>query len=116
MKKDIASVDDIRIFVDRFYQKAAVDPLLGSVFATIDLPAHLPVMYSFWASVLLGDLSYKGNPLKNHLHLPIAREHFERWLALFTKTIDDNFEGEKAEEAKMRAHSIAQIFQAKMNL
>jgi hypothetical protein len=37
-------------------------------------------------------------------------------LSFLKKPIDENFEGEKAEEVKMRADSIAKIFQFKMGL
>ena len=35
--------------------------------------------------------------------------HFDRWLALFFENIDELFEGEKAEDVKYRAYSIATI-------
>jgi hemoglobin len=41
----------------------------------------------------------------------LTPEHFDRWLLLFKSTIDENFEGEKAELAKQRAISIATIMQ-----
>ena len=66
--------------------------------------------------MLLGDQTYKGNPLVKHLKLPIEQKHFNRWLELFRETVTENFKGEKAEEAKMRAQSIADIFQYKMGL
>jgi hemoglobin len=113
---DIVQREDIKTLVDRFYDKAKTDPLLGPVFSKVDWPHHLPIMYDFWSSMLLGDQTYRGNPLQRHLHLAIDKNHFGQWLALFTKTVDENFAGEKAEEAKMRAQSIAGIFQFKMGL
>jgi len=41
-------------------------------------------------------------------------EHFQKWLLLFTETVDQLFEGEKAELAKQRATSIATVMQIKM--
>lgn len=115
-KSDITSRHEIQILVDNFYDKVKVDELLGPVFADLDWPHHLPIMYNFWSSMLLGDQSYRGNPLEKHLRLAITSEHFKRWLELFKQTVNENFSGEKAEEVKMRADSIAGIFQMKMGL
>jgi hemoglobin len=92
------------------------DSLLGPVFSHVDWPHHLPIMYNFWSSMILGDQTYRGNPLQKHLPLAIDKNHFGQWLVLFRKTVDENFEGERAEEIKMRAQSIAGIFQMKMGL
>jgi hemoglobin len=115
-KNDIANRNDIKNLVNSFYDKVKADDLLGPVFSHVDWPHHLPIMYDFWSSMLLGDQTYKGNPLQKHLPLPINSDHFNRWLALFTETVNENFTGEKAEEVKMRAHSIAGIFQHRMGL
>jgi hemoglobin len=114
--KDIAKREDIKILVDRFYEKVKSDKLLGPVFSHVDWPHHLPIMYNFWSSMLLGDQTYSGNPLQKHLHLKIGREHFSRWLELFKETVNENFQGEIAEDAMKRADSIAGIFQYKMGL
>jgi hemoglobin len=119
MKKalhDIVQREDIKTLVDKFYEKAKTDALLGPVFSNVDWPHHLPIMYDFWSSMLLGDQTYRGNPLQRHLPLAIDKNHFSQWLALFTQTVDENFTGEKAEEIKTRAQSIANLFQFKMGL
>jgi hemoglobin len=115
-KHDIVQRDDIQVMVDRFYEKVKADPLLGPVFSHVDWPNHLPVMYDFWSSMLLRDQTYRGNPLQRHLHLAIDTSHFGRWIELFMETVDESFEGEKAEEAKMRGQAIAAVFQVKMGL
>jgi hemoglobin len=116
LKHDILKRDDIKILVDRFYDKVKDDSLLGPVFNHVDWPHHLPIMYDFWSSMLLGDQTYRGNPLQKHMHLAIDKNHFDQWLLLFNQTVDENFQGEKAEEVKMRAQSIAGIFQLKMGI
>jgi hemoglobin len=116
VKNDITQADDIRVMVDRFYDKVKTDPLLGPVFNHVDWPNHLPIMYDFWSSVLLGTQTYRGNPFQKHLHLKIDQRHFNRWLVLFEETVDANFTGEKTKEAKVRARAIAEIFQLKMGL
>jgi len=113
---DIQSREDIQTLVDSFYAKVFVDPLLAPVFASVNWPHHKPIMYNFWSSILLGDQSYQGNPFQKHIPLVIDQNHFSRWLELFTQTVDENFEGEKANEAKQRAYSIAGIFQSRLGL
>jgi len=113
---DIQTRSDIEKLVDSFYAKVFDDPLLAPVFASVDWPHHKPIMYNFWSSILLGDQSYQGNPFQKHISLVIDQSHFSRWLALFTETVDDHFIGEKAQEAKQRAYSIAAIFQNRLGL
>jgi hemoglobin len=116
VRDDIVLREDIIVLVDRFYDKVKTDSLLGPVFSHVDWQHHLPIMYNFWSSVVLGDESYRGNPLQKHLHLEIDKTHFSRWLTLFEETVDENFAGETADEVKKRAQSIAGIFQFKMGL
>ena len=117
--KEIENRTDVEFLVDSFYTKVNEDTLLSPIFngvAKVDWDNHLPIMYRFWSSILLGEASYNGRPFPKHLPLPVNDIHFERWLQLFFETIDENFTGEKAEEAKKRAQSIAGIFQSKMKV
>ncbi|MBJ6119843.1 group III truncated hemoglobin [Pontibacter sp. BT310] len=119
MKRDIENEDDIKVLVDTFYDHVNEDDLLGPVFndfAKIDWDHHLPVMYNFWSTVLFGSMTYKGQPFPKHMRLPIAKEHFTRWIELFVKTVDELYEGAKAEETKQKALSIAQVFQMRLGL
>lgn len=116
MKGDINAREDIERLVDLFYAKVQEDALLAPVFAHVNWPHHLPIMYNFWASMMLGEMTYRGNPFEKHVRLPIGTDHFGRWLALFTATVDENFQGARATEIKERATSIAGIFQHKMGL
>ena len=114
---DITSEAAIRLLVDGFNAKVVEDALLGPVFngfAHVDWPRHLPVMYDFWSSLLLGTTRYHGRPFPKHLPLPIGAAHFQRWLALFEATVDELFAGPKAEEAKLRGQAIAQVFEARL--
>jgi hemoglobin len=120
MKKDIQSIVDIKLMVDVFYSKVQQDDMLGPIFRS-RIPndgwaPHLATMYSFWQSILLaGEPTYRGAPFAAHINLPIDGMHFEKWLALFTQTVDENFSGEIANEAKSRAQSIAAVFQNKLS-
>ncbi len=115
-RKDIVKRKDVETLVDSFYARVNADPLLAPHFSHVDWQKHLPVMYNFWSSMMFGDQSYRGNPFEKHINLSIKQEHFSAWLTLFTDTVDENFKGNKADEIKMRAQSIAQVFQHKMNL
>jgi hemoglobin len=113
---EIRERKDIILLVDRFYDKVKVDTLLGPLFAHVNWPHHLPVMHSFWSSMLLGEQTYRGNPFQKHVALAITAAHFERWLELFDKTVDENFTGDRAIEVKDRARSIAGVWQYKLNI
>jgi len=117
--KEISNKEDVKLFVDTFYNKVRIDPTIGPVFAAAipsddHWPAHLERMYSFWNTVLFAVRDYRGNPFAKHATLPIEARHFERWVALMTETIDEIFEGEKAEEVKMRASKMSLLFQSKL--
>lgn len=116
---DIQGREDIKKLVDTFYQKVRLDTLLSPVFASRipdeAWPAHLERMYAFWNAILFAERGFDGNPMQKHLRLPIEEKHFSQWLLLFTETIDANFRGEKAEEAKQRANAIAQIMNFKIS-
>ena len=114
--KDISDRHDVISLVDSFYEKVRADALLAPVFSHLDWPKHMPTMYNFWSSMLFGDMSYQGNPFSKHVQLSINATHFERWLVLFHQTVDELFAGDKAQEAKDRAKSIAGVFQYKMGL
>ena len=117
--KAISNRDDIIVLVNSFYEKVQKDELLGPVFsdqAHVNWQSHLPQMYNFWESLLLGADNFSGRPLAKHLPLMVTREHFARWLELFSETVDAHFAGLKADEAKRRAVGIAYNFQVHMGL
>ena len=111
---DIENIDDVRILIDSFYAKVKNDDLIAFIFndvAQVDWPKHLPKMYAFWEFLLLGGESYQGNPMEPHrvLHqkVELKKEFFDRWVELFKQTVDENFQGIRAEEAKNKANLIA---------
>lgn len=117
-KHDILELEDIQLLVDSFYSKVRENELLNPIFldkiSEDQWPAHLDKMYRFWQTLLLGEMTYQGNPLMHHLQLPLTDEHFEEWLRLFRETTDEHFTGEKAAEAIMRAEKIRWVFQTKI--
>lgn len=122
MIKQISTPDDIKILVDHFYDKVNQDDILSPIFNEImqvNWDAHLPIMYQFWGSLLLGEQSYSGNPMQKHIEIskivPLGEKEFTRWLELFNQNIDENFTGPKADEAKLRAANIARLMEFKVN-
>lgn len=117
-KKDITSLEDIKLLVDSFYTEIRKDDMLGIIFnqnIQDRWPEHLAKMYRFWQTLLLEEYTYDGRPFPPHAHLPIGEQHFNRWLELFSQTLDNLFAGEKAEEAKWRAQKMSVMFQSKLN-
>lgn len=115
--KDITTLDDIKTLVDTFYGKVRNDELLKDIFNNViqdRWPIHLEKMYGFWQTILLGEHNYSGSPFPPHAKLPIGKEHFDRWIKLFTETMEENFEGPKATEALTRAQIIADTFHYKI--
>lgn len=104
----------IRELVHAFYARVRLDPLIGPIFneRVGDWPSHLDKLCDFWSSVTLMTGRYKGTPMKVHADLPgIAREHFERWLALFDATARDVCTEEAAGLFIDRSERIAQSLQ-----
>jgi hemoglobin len=117
-KKDILQLEDVKLLVDTFYGKVKEDELIGPIFndrIQDRWPEHLAKMYTFWQTVLLGEHTYYGSPFPPHAKLPVEKEHFERWLELFSQTLNELFTGEVANEAMWRANKMAEMFQYKIN-
>lgn len=116
MKNDITNKPDIELLVNTFYDKVKTNKIIGHIFnyvAKVDWEHHLPKMYSFGASLLLGKHSFSGNPMQKLIALSklttMSEVEFSEWFSLFIQTTDELFEGEKAEEAKTRAANIARL-------
>ena len=104
----------ISALVHRFYDAARADESLGPVFgATVtEWESHMQTVADFWSHVLLGTARYKRHPFPVHQHLPIAFEHFDRWMELFTSTADATLSAEAAQKAKARAAHMTESFRA----
>lgn len=117
--KDVLTRAEIAVVVDRFYTKAMQDPIIGYLFEGLDLPKHLPTIYDFWENILFRTGAYKGGMMYKHLMLnaqkPLRLLHFQRWLELFTQTIDEHFAGENANTMKQFAYSVANTIYARIS-
>lgn len=117
MKSDIQHIDDVKYLVNEFYKRVRQDDLLAPVFNKAlenRWDEHLRKMVRFWQTVLLGEHTYNGYPFKPHAPLPISKNHFDRWILLFEKTIDEKYDGENAFIAKRQASKMSSLFQMKL--
>ena len=107
MKPDLSSKQDIKLFVDAFYGQMLDDEHLAPIFldvAAIDLSQHLPLICSYWEKLLLGERAYNRHTMKIHraVHAkrPLTGQDFERWLLLFTDTVNKHFCGHYADRSR----------------
>jgi hemoglobin len=120
--RDIEDRADCERLVRAFYRRAMDDPMIGYLFvdvAKLDLEAHVPVIASFWETILLGGTSYRGGAFRPHADLharsPLRAGHFERWLTLWRATVDETFAGQRAELAKAHAERVARAFHRRLH-
>ena len=75
-------------------------------------------MVTFWETLLLGIVNYKGNPMIKHIELneiiPLRPAHFTQWLKLWEEAVIENFSGKNANEAISKAKNIAGLMQFKI--
>ncbi len=121
VNKDIKNREDIKIIIDAFYEKVKLDDTIGFIFndiAKVNWTDHLPIMYDFWEATVLGTAIYARNAMAPHFKLnekvKLTSTHFDRWVLLFTETIDGLFAGANAEAMKIRGKNIAGLMLFKM--
>ena len=115
MKNDIQNREDVFFLVSTFYSKVRSNEKIGHFFnETIeDWPAHLEKLTDFWETNLFMVSKFRGNPMKAHKEVDrefdhsIEQAHFGEWLNMWYHTLDELFEGERANIAKNRARNMA---------
>lgn len=107
------SIDISRAQIERvvktFYARVRAHSGLGPIFAkhVQDWPAHEDKIVRFWASALLQERSYDGNPMRAHkLAGNVRPEHFICWLQLFDEVLNESLPREIAEKWSALAHRI----------
>lgn len=122
MSRDIETRADIEQVLKAFYSQVFQDPVIGYFFTQVvplNLETHIPLIADFWEAVVLGHRTYSKNVMEVHQHIhqlsAIQKEHLDRWVALFTQTVDRHFTGEKATLMKQRAMSVATLMDIKLN-
>jgi len=117
--------ENIEEMVMNFYRRVLKDDVVGPFFIAKlgdDMNSeywqpHLKLLVDFWASIALGDPSYRGNPFAPHMSLgELKRETFEQWLTLFYATLDEVYEPQIANQFKERSSIIAGNFMRNLGL
>jgi hemoglobin len=114
--KDIKTKDDLTFLMNSFYSKLLQLEEMKPFFAHINFENHLPQIVQFWSFILLDEAGYNTNVTEKHLNMPLKKEHFEIWLENFETTVNELFQGEKANLAIERAKLIAWTIGNKMKL
>ena len=115
MKNDIQNREDVFLLVSSFYTKVRSNEKIGHFFNEMigDWPAHLEKLTDFWETNLFMVSKFRGNPMKAHKEVDsyfdhsVEQAHFGEWLNIWFETIDELFEGERANIAKNRARNMA---------
>lgn len=123
-KHDIANRGDVDLLVRIFYNKILEDDDLSEFFldAVHNWAYHHERFVDYWESVILEIEIGDKSPLSGDVHIKVDRrfgntfkqKHFKRWLSLFQQTVDELFEGPKAEWAKVSARQMADNIHKKM--
>ena len=117
--------ENLNKMVILFYTKILKDELVGPFFIeklgdnlkNEKWVPHIELLTNFWASIALGDPSYRGNPFAPHLDIQnLSRVAFSRWLELFSETLDTIYEPQIAEQFKQRSTVIAGNFMRNLGL
>src|SRR5687768_3626372 len=101
--QDIQTRSDLEVVLTAFYEKVFTDDVIAYFFTDVvplDLETHLPIITDFWEAVVLGTHSYRKNVMEVHQHIhakaAIEKKHLDRWVLLFTQTVDAHFDGPNA--------------------
>lgn len=112
-REELRDPTQVGELVRRFYQAVLQDGLLGPIFEGMELDwgVHLPKMVDFWSDRVFGTNEYRGNAVGAHQpvldRFGFGDAELDRWLELWTETVEELFTGEGAERAVERAHLAA---------
>ncbi len=117
--------ENIHKMVVRFYAKVLKDEIVGPFFIeklgdnlnNNTWKPHIELLTNFWASITLGEQTYRGNPFAPHLEIQgLQQASFRQWLVLFYETIDSIYEPETGDFFKERSSLIAGNFMRNLGL
>lgn len=99
----------IRVMVERFYEHARSDELLGPVFnaRVKDWDKHYDTMTRFWSSAVLHAGTYSGRPIEAHRIDGLTPAHFVHWVRGHTRIAREVFAAPDAEIFVMLGHRMA---------
>ena len=102
--------------VRHFYDRVHDDALLGPMFRVTvpDWEQHLGMVTDFWSQVLLGTGRYRGCVMGAHGPLRMKPAHFDRWMALFRASAEENLPPAACRRA-LDAAGAPQIYEDELN-
>lgn len=119
---DIETREDILLIMREFYDKLLTDDEINFYFTQITqvdqhLEHHFEILATFWEQSIFMKGGYSNNMFQIHkeLHEKVAfqKKHFDVWLNHLYSSIDQHFNGKRAEQMKTNALSMATIMQIK---
>jgi len=125
MQYETIDKKNIRRMMDHFYSQVIKDELLADFFIeklgdemiSDEWLRHLNLLTDFWASRILNDTDYNGQPLKPHIQMKsLTRETFERWIKVFYQSVDKYYTKEPADIFKAHGKEIANNFMRLLKL
>jgi hemoglobin len=119
MLTEVIDRESVGKLVRSFYRKIIDDEVVGPYFIRA-LGAnqkndkwyeHFVTLDRFWLMVMTGEEGYRGSPFVPHAMLPdLTKEKFERWLELFSETLNEVYVEEVATKFHAKAAFLAQQF------
>jgi len=113
------SRENLIVLMQTFYTRALQDRLLAPYFIDElghDLQEdewveHIELLADFWLAKILKHDTYSGNFVGTHGRIPyIKREAFDRWLELFNRCVDEQYEPAIALRFKKKAKALTVEF------
>jgi len=98
----------VAALVRDFYGRVHDDTLLGPMFRAVvpDWDEHLQVVTDFWSRALLGTDRYRGCVMGAHGRLRMTPAHFDRWMALFRRSVAVTLPAAAADRALAVAYAL----------
>lgn len=112
--------ENLNKLVISFYTRVLKDDLVGPIFIDIlgknlkeeKWPAHIELLTNFWASLALGEKNYNSSPFAPHIEFKerLSVKAFERWLKLFSETLNTIYHPQIADQFLAKSKTIAGNF------
>jgi hemoglobin len=102
--------------VQKFYEKAREDPILGPVFisAADHQEERIEIVRDFWLQAVLGADRRGGEPYPLRQQVALTHDHFRCWLNIFAETARETLPAAKAEEAIAKAARVSHGFRTRL--
>jgi len=118
--------ENLNKLVISFYTRVLKDDLVGPIFIDIlgknlkegKWPAHIELLTNFWASLALGENNYNSSPFAPHIEFKerLSVKAFERWLKLFSETLNTIYHPQIADQFLAKSKTIAGNFMRNLQI